>query len=490
MGIKQITPQRQLQAILRNDFKSFVIKVFQTVSNDTYLDNWHVDVVCNEIEQMIKGRNTRLIVNLPPRNMKSIICSVALPAYLLGKNPREQIVCVSYSDDLSSQLANQFKMVVESEWYKDLFPGVLLKTRGLDMLRTTAGGYRFATSICGPLTGFGGDWIIIDDPLKAGDGCSDIIREKVNDWYTSTLYSRLNNKNTGRILVVMQRLHEMDLTGYLLSKSLGFKQIRIPIISEEDENWSFTDKFNRMHHITRKKGDLLHPARENFDAVTSMRNMMGEFAFAGQYQQRPVPLDGGIVKRGWLHYYNRLPKLWGIIISWDTAAKAGSANAYSACSVFGLCNGDKPGKYNRKIILLEVHRMKLEFPNLVNFIEKFSDEIRNKYQPYCTNNYIQVETIIEDASSGTAIIQFLQSKGVRVCPIKPETDKETRLTGITHLLENGTVLLPNQQDGDLVDFFDELFKFPNSTFKDMVDSFSQGVRYIDNEYISGAHGYF
>ncbi len=111
MGIKQITPQRRLQAILRNDFKSFVIKVFQTVSNDTYLDNWHVDVVCNEIEQMIEGQNTRLIVNLPPRNMKSIICSVALPAYLLGKNPREQIVCVSYSDDLSSQLANQFKMV-------------------------------------------------------------------------------------------------------------------------------------------------------------------------------------------------------------------------------------------------------------------------------------------------------------------------------------------------------------------------------------------
>lgn len=191
MEQKQVTPQRQLQAILRNDFKSFVIKVFQTVSNDTYLDNWHVDVVCNEIEKMINGQNTRLIVNLPPRNMKSIICSVALPAYLLGKNPREQIVCVSYSDDLSSQLANQFKMVVESEWYKDLFPGVLLKTRGLDMLRTTAGGYRFATSICGPLTGFGGDWIIIDDPLKVCDGCSDTIREKVNDWYTNTLYSRL-----------------------------------------------------------------------------------------------------------------------------------------------------------------------------------------------------------------------------------------------------------------------------------------------------------
>ncbi len=486
----RITPQRQLQAILRNNFKSFVIKVFQTVSNDTYLDNWHIDVVCNEIEQMISGENTRLIVNLPPRNMKSIICSVALPAYLLGKNPHEQIVCVSYSDDLSSQLANQFKMVIESQWYKDLFPAVILKTRGLDMLRTSVGGYRFATSICGPLTGFGGNWIIIDDPLKAGDGFSDTVREKVNDWYTNTLYSRLNNKNTGRILVVMQRLHEMDLTGYLLSRPLGFKQIRIPIIAEENEDWSFTDKFNREHHINRQKNDLLHPVRENFDAVTSMRNMMGEFAFAGQYQQRPVPLEGGIVKRGWIRYYQNLPRIWTIAISWDTAAKAGSKNAYSACSVLGICDGDKPGKYNRKIVLLEVHRMKLEFPQLMEKIIEMSNEIQNKYQKMFNMKFMRVETVIEDASSGTQIIQFLHSKGIRIEGIKPENDKETRLIGITHLLENGTVLLPNQQDGETVDFFDELFKFPNSTFKDMVDSFSQGVRYMDDKYVSGCKGYF
>ena len=490
MEQKQITPQRKLQAILRNDFKSFVIKVFQTVSNDTYLDNWHIDVVCNEIEQMIAGENTRLIVNLPPRNMKSIICSVALPAYLLGKNPHEQIVCVSYSDDLSSQLANQFKMVVESQWYKYLFPGTQLKTRGLDMLRTSKGGYRFATSICGPLTGFGGNWIIIDDPLKAGDGYSDTVREKVNDWYTNTLYSRLNNKNTGRILVVMQRLHEMDLTGYLLSKAHGFKQICIPIIAEVDEDWSFTNKFGWHHNIIRRKGELLHDARENFDAVTSMRNMMSEFDFAGQYQQRPVPLEGGIVKRGWLKYYNDLPKIWSVVISWDTAAKAGSNNAYSACSVFGVCNGDKPGKYNRKMVLLETHRMKLETPALVKFIEAFPQEIWNKYRPYFTNDSVRVETIIEDASSGTPIIQFLHAKNIRVIGIKPEKDKETRLMGITHLLENGTVLLPNQQDGEMRDFFDELFKFPKSVFKDMVDSFSQGVRYVDDEYISGCKGLF
>ncbi len=482
-----------LLSLLRTDFKSFCIKVFNTISSaDTYMDNWHVDVICNEIEQMIDGKNNRLIINIPPRNMKSIICSVALPAFLLGLDPSTRIICVSYSDELVKKLSNDCKMVMTSSWYKELFPRTVIDSKHCSATNfgTTRSGGRFATSVGGPLTGIGGDWIIIDDPLKASDACSDTVRGKVNNWYTNTLYSRLNNKNTGRILVVMQRLHEMDLTGYLLSKTLGFKQIRIPIIAEDDENWSFTDKFNRNHNIKRKKDELLHPARENFDAVTGMRNMMGEFAFAGQYQQRPVPQDGGIVKRGWLHYYNQVPKIWRIIISWDTAAKAGSANAYSACSIFGICDGDKPGKYNRKIILLEVRRMKLEFPALVNFIERFPEEIRDKYRQYFTNDCVQVETIIEDASSGTAIIQFLQSKGIRVRPIKSETDKETRLTGITHLLENGTVLLPNQQNGDLVDFFDELFKFPNSTFKDMVDSFSQGVRYIDDSYISGSRGYF
>ena len=149
-----ITELDVFYSLLRTDFKSFVIKVFNEISGGGgYIDGEYIDLICDCIVNVISGNQKRLIINIPPRYMKSIICSVALPAYLLGKNPHEQIVCVSYSDDLSSQLANQFKMVVESQWYKDLFPGTQLKTRGLDMLRTSKGAYRFATSICGPLTG-------------------------------------------------------------------------------------------------------------------------------------------------------------------------------------------------------------------------------------------------------------------------------------------------------------------------------------------------
>ena len=218
---------------------------------------------------------------------------------------------------------------------------------------------------------------------------------------------------------------------------------------------------------------------------------MGEFDFAGQYQQRPVPLEGGIVKRHWLHYYNEIPNgLWQIIISWDTAAKAGSKNAYSACSVLGICDTKDATGIHCTVALLEVHRMKLEFPDLVETIKNQSQEIQQKYKTKLDKKYIAIETVIEDASSGTALIQFLNSKGIIVEGVKPEADKETRLTAITHLIQNGTVLLPNQQDSDMVDFLDELLKFPNSVFKDMVDSFSQGVRYADDKYISGRRGYF
>jgi hypothetical protein len=179
-----------LNAILRSDFKSFVIKVFNTVSAGTkYLDNWHIDLICNEVMDMIEEKNNRLIVNIPPRYMKSIICSVALPAFLLGHDPKTNIICVSYSDDLSSKFANDCRNIIQSDWYRDLFPMTRLhKSRqAISDFETTHGGGRMSTSIGGTLTGRGADWIIIDDALKPGDAMSDTQRDKVNEWYGLTL---------------------------------------------------------------------------------------------------------------------------------------------------------------------------------------------------------------------------------------------------------------------------------------------------------------
>jgi len=195
-----------LNAILRTDFKPFVRKVFAEVSaGDDYMDNWHVDVICDEIMNMVEGKNNKLIVNIPPRYMKSIICSVALPAFLMGHRPETNVICVSYNDNLAEKFASDCRRVMLSPWYWELFPGTKLEVsrRSVADFETTKGGGRMSTSIGGTLTGRGADWIIIDDPLKPADAMSDVQREKVNDWYGSTLCSRLNDKTTGKTMLIM-----------------------------------------------------------------------------------------------------------------------------------------------------------------------------------------------------------------------------------------------------------------------------------------------
>ncbi len=489
--------QNILPAILRTDFKAFCIKVFNTVSGkDIYMDNWHVDVICNEIEQMIDGKNTKLIINIPPRNMKSIICSVALPAFLLGLDPSTRIICVSYGDDLVKKLSNDCKIVMTSGWYKELFPRTVIDPKHCSTtdFGTTRNGGRFATSVGGPLTGIGGDWIIIDDPLKADEARSDTLRARPNNWYKSTLYSRLNNKNTGRILVIMQRLHLMDFTGFLTELDAGYKLIRMPLIAEEDEDWSFPNKYTgEMRVIKRKKDELLHPDREGPETLDGLRNALGPYSFAGQYQQKPIPTEGGLVKSDWMHYYQELPpKIIHIYISWDTASKLGDNCAYSACCVFGV----EYYKSERRVYLMEVFRARLEYPELhdkvLGFQKKYEDMARTKF------GYCNVKTLIEDASSGTQLIQQVgrdyKSTHVFGSPpfvgIKAERDKESRLEATTSLIAEGTILFPNNAGPWWPDFEKELLAFPGSVFKDQCDAFSQGIIYIDNEHISGRRGMF
>ena len=260
----------------------------------------------------------------------------------------------------------------------------------------------------------------------ASDGLSDVLRNKVNDWYATTLYSRLNNKNTGKILVIMQRLHQSDLTGYLLEKQSGFRHITIPMIAEGNEDWTYTDKFGYRHDIARHAGELLHPEREGMNSVAHLRQTVGEYAFAGQYQQRPVPKDGGLVKRSWLHFYNELPQRFKhIFLSWDTASKTGITNAYSACAVFGV------GIDNR-VYLLAVERGRLEYPALLKRVAELHTQTQQAHGNCPTT------TLIEDVSSGTALIQQLRAQHrMTVEPIKPISDKESRLNATTAYIQTG-----------------------------------------------------
>lgn len=479
-----MTYKQLLYAILRQDFKSFIIKAFNEVSpNDHYLDNWHIDVICQAITDMISGKNNRLIINIPPRYLKSIICSVALPAYLLGLNPKTNIICVSYSDDLASKFANDCRNVILSSWYKELFPKTQLSNsrKAINDFETSLGGGRMATSIGGTLTGRGADCIIIDDPLKPSEAMSDTQREKVNDWYGSTLYSRLNDKATGKILLIMQRLHQNDLTGYLLETKAAFEHIKLPVIAENDEEWILNNHILKKQRIVcRAKGELLHPQRENLDIISDLRKNLGEYGFAGQYQQRPVPLEGGLIKSNWLHFYDQLPnKLKHIVLSWDTAAKTGEHNAYSACVVLGIDAA-------KQIYMLDCYRDRLEFPKLIQKMSHMHTQMKQKYAS------AKIETLIEDASSGTQAIQQLRMSNpkFRIIPVKAVQDKVSRLVGISSYIENGTCLFPAFTGHWWLDFKTELLLFPNSTFKDQCDALSQGIEYATTAIIKSSQFYW
>lgn len=454
-------------AILRRNFKVFVMKVFNEVaSNHTYLDSWYIDLICEAMMDIYEGKQNRLIVNVPPRYMKSIICSIAFPAFILGHNPKAGVICVSYNDTLAEKLALDCRKVMESDWYKELFPRTRLSKskKSIADFETTSGGGRFSTSVGGTLTGRGGDYLLIDDPLKPTDAPSEAVRTKVNDWFGNTLYSRLNNKHTGKIVVIMQRLHDNDLTGYLLNADESYLHICLPAIAEHDEEWEIGNKI-----IVRKKGEALHPERENLDMLLHAREQIGEYTFAGQYQQNPAPLDGGLIKASWFKFYNReelmksiedgSARIRALGFSWDTAYKVSQHNDYSVCVVALVGQ-------NNTFYILDVYREKLEFPTLVNKAFEI-------YEKYKKKHNLRSKILIEDQASGTSLIQTLKKKIHGVVGIKPEHDKASRLMSVSHLIENGSCLFPDDNPDWFETLRQELLRFPNGKYDDQCDALSQ-----------------
>ena len=248
-----------LNAALRTDFQAFFERAFMTLNpTETFLDNWSLQVIAHHLNLCAKREITRLLILIPPRCLKSMIASVAFPAYLLGQNPSAKVIAVSYSHDLSTKFSNDTRSIMKSDWYRELFPHTQISPYKdtQSEYETTGHGARYATSVDGPLTGLGSDFIIIDDALKANEANSESARKKVNEWYNSTVLSRLNDPKQGVIIVVMQRLHADDLAGHLIDQG-GWTVLKIPAFAETDEVYELGDGKT----YTFKTGELLHPAR-------------------------------------------------------------------------------------------------------------------------------------------------------------------------------------------------------------------------------------
>lgn len=458
-----------LNALLRTDFYSYIQKVFSEVTGgEVFIPSWHLQLICDTLEKCRRGEIKRLIINVPPRSLKSIIVNVGLTSWLLGHTPSEKIISASYSSDLSEKFARDTKRVMESSWYQKLFPRTRLAKdrRSASDFNTTKRGCRFATSVEGTLTGRGGNWIIIDDPIKPGDIMNENALNKVNNWYQNTLLSRLDNKNDGVIIVIMQRVHEDDLSGYLLDGPEEWHHLKIPAVAEEDEKWNLSNG----NQIIRKKGAVINSKQLSKQLLLSYKTQMGSYVFAGQYQQSPAPMEGGIIKKSWFNKFdiNNPPKFHTIIQSWDTANKTGEIHAFSACSIFGLTK-------NNQYYLLEVIRKRLEMPDLVKKVTEVHDMYKKKYE----FSEDRLEVLIEDKASGTGLLQILKKsyRYIKTVSIKPDNDKVTRLKNISVKVEGGMVYVPHIEQRWWSDFENELLRFPKSKYADQVDSFSQALNY-------------
>ena len=295
----------QIDAALRTDFYLFLVRCFAELHGGRkFSPARHAEVLAAKLQAVSEGSLTRLVVNVPPRHLKSLAASVAMPAWLLGHDPALSVVNVTYAQDLSDKFARDCRAVMTSPWYRSLFSTRLASPREpLAELVTTRGGFRLATSVGGVLTGRGADVILIDDPLKPIDAMSESRRAAANDWFDSTALSRLNDKAKGKIVIVMQRLHEDDLAGHLMKRG-GWELVSFPAIAEDDELHVVETRIGGRR-FRRKCGEALDPAREPLEILQRIRELIGEVNFAAQYQQRPAPAGGGMIKAAWLRRYGQ-----------------------------------------------------------------------------------------------------------------------------------------------------------------------------------------
>lgn len=450
-----ISERDLLEFALRNDFESFLKYSVLTLNPGMpFLPNWHIRAITYQLERVRRGEINRLIINLPPRYLKSITVSVAFPAFVLGHDPRQRIFSISYGSELSLKHARDFRSIVESPWYARAFPQMGL-SRSLDEeASTTLKGFRKATSVGGVLTGLGGNMIILDDPQKPVDAQSKVRRDSLNQWYANSLVSRLDNKETGAIIVVTQRVHMDDLSGHLMSSSGRWEILTLPAIADIDEQVQVGD--DEFHY--RRAGTALHPEHESLETLRALQQDLGTYDFGAQYQQAPIPEGGAMIQRSWITWYDRPPERTTktkILLSVDAASKDGPQNSYSAFSAWQV--------QDDHYYLLNMERGRYDFPQL----RAKALALAERYEP--------TVIVIEDASAGIALAQELRSMGRhRVKAIPVERDKATRLYVQAAKFDAGRVHFPKDAPF-MPDLLAELLAFPHGKHDDQVDSISQAL---------------
>lgn len=450
-----------LYAALRNDPRAFLERTFQEVAGGTvFNDAWYIGALAYVLSQLGRGLRKRIIINIPPRCMKSITFSVAAPAFLMGCNPAIQVACASYAQLLATNFSNQTRQVMQSDWYKKAFPKtVLAGSQTEQRFETSAGGYRLATSVGGSFLGYGANVLIIDDANKLED--SPEVRAKTNEWFSTTAMSRLNNATVDDVVVVMHRGAEDDLAGYLLAQT-GWDRLIIPAEASEDLVYQTGPGENDRHVF--KAGDVLDPVRLPKSELLAKAASMSARAYSSLYLQLPVASGGNLIKWPWFKTYDpaqfRLRGYSYVLQTWDVASSTKESADYSVCTTWGVT----PDGRNH---LIHVYRDRRE---LVDTLEA-AKKLMATFQP----NIV----LIEQTGVGAGLLSPLRRHDPdRVFGVDAVGDKVERVEMLTPYIQGGEFYMPASAPW-LEGLRREISAFPGGRYDDQVDAVALFVKYAE-----------
>ena len=481
----------------KKSFNAFVKDAWLIIEPGVdYSHNWHLDYLVEEVLTMFGGvisdvypdadwdtieetTSRRMIINIPTRAMKTILISVLLPVWLAIHKPTLSFATISYSDDLATEINNKRRTIISSNWFKEHFGNDVAIQQGSnrqDRIEFTSRGVMYSTSIAGTFTGKGADVIILDDPQKPGSMGSPSEREKAIDFFRDTLPTRLNNRNTGVIINIQQRLHHEDLTGYILDNMSSYKVVKIPLDFVHDETYigPLTGKV-----WEKKEGEVLWPERMDRKSIEVLRSELGSRNFEAQQQQNPTPDGGSILDRDWFATYDGKPNAFlekmqthdperfnsmQFVLSWDMNYTVNTKNDSDYIGfIASVYDPSTDSTY-----ILDAWKRRLAFTETLTAVMRE----REKYEKW----ELPIVTLIEKKANGGPIIQVLDSKVANIKAFEPGANsKIARMESASPTVESGHVLIPAESTGlgwreELVG---DLVKFPYVRHDDIADAFSQ-----------------
>lgn len=391
---------------------------------------------------------------MPPRHGKSELASHWFVLWYLTMHPRGRVILCSYEADFAATWGRKVRASVNEHGHR-LGLAMTRDSSAANRWTLTSGGSMVTAGVRGPITGRGADLVVCDDVIKNfEEAYSPTMRERTWQWYTSTLRTRL--EPGAAVVVIMTRWHEADLVGRLLDQDSGWDHLRLPAICEDGND-----------PVGRNEGDALWPARYDVDSLAKTKRDVGQLVWSGLYQQRPAPLEGGIVKRKWFRFYTAAPKRFDeMLLSLDLSFKGGTGSDFAVGQVWGRVGAD--------CYLLDQVRGQLDFPQQVAAVEALAAAWPKAHRK-----------LVEDAANGAALVAHLKTTVPGLVLVPARGSKEARFAAVSAVFESGNVHLPDPATRSWVsELCEELATFPGARYDDQVDATTQALARLCNSAVA------